>query len=106
MIEIYECCDIEGFDSYAGQVESWSSGLWWSDFEESGIKRCYFAFDGDNVVGFQTVDGDGFCTAIEVQPSYRGKGVSVALIEESGCFRPDRNENPDFWAAMQERFGC
>jgi GNAT superfamily N-acetyltransferase len=104
-VEVYEMSDISGFDDYAQQVAGWSIGLWFGDFEVSGVDRCYFAFDGDDVVGFQTVDGDGKCTAIEVKADWQGRGVSSALIEESGCYRPDRNENPEFWAAMEEKFG-
>lgn len=104
-IEVYEMSDIDNFEGYAEQVASWSIGLWFDDFEEAGIERCYFAFRGDEVVGFQTVDCDGKCTAIEVKSEWQGRGVSSALIEESGCYRPDRNENPEFWAAMEEKFG-
>lgn len=104
MIEVYEHANIEGFDSYASTIREWSA-LWWGDFEEAGIERCYVAFDGDVPVGFQTVDGDGLCTAIEVHPDYQGKGVALALIEESGCYRPDRNENPRFWEKMEEKYG-
>lgn len=105
MFEVYERRDIEGFDSYASAISQWSIGLWWGDFEEAGIERCYVAFDGDTPIGFQTVDGDGLCTAIEVHPDYQGKGIAAMLIEESGCYRPDQNENPEFWATMEERYG-
>jgi hypothetical protein len=27
------------------------------------------------------------------------------LVQESGCYRPDRNECPEFWAKMTEEFG-
>ena len=104
-IEIYEQNEIEGFEEYALQIDTWSCGLWWGDFEEAGIERCYFAFDGDQVVGFQTVNFDGYCTAIEVHPKYRGQGIAWALIEESGCDHPDRNENPEFWSAIEKKFG-
>ena len=104
-VEVYEKSDIADFDDYASQAEVASCGLWFGDFDIAGIDRCYFAFDGDNVAGFQTVDLDGKCTAIEVFGEYQGKGVATLLIEESGCYRPDRNENQEFWAAMEEKFG-
>jgi ribosomal protein S18 acetylase RimI-like enzyme len=104
MIEIYEKSDIEGFEAYLQQLSVWSI-LWFDDFEMAGIAKCYFAFDGDTPVGFQTVDRDGFCTAIEVKPDYQGQGIASMLVDESGCYRPDRNENPDFWAAMEEKYG-
>lgn len=80
--------------------------LWWSDFEEAGIDRLFVAFDDeDDVVGFQTVNRDGLCVAIEVVESAQGQGVGRALVEESNCWRPDRNEHPEFWAKMEEEFG-
>lgn len=100
-IEIHE---IEQDSEVATQINSWSA-LWWPDFEEAGIDRCYVAFDGDFSIGFQTVDRDGLCTAIEVHPKYQGQGIATALVEESNCWKPDRNENPEFWAAMEEKFG-
>lgn len=106
-IEIYKQSDIDSdlFEECISEIDSWSCGLWWGDFEEAGIERCYIAFDGDLPVGFQTINNDGLCVAIEVRPQYQGQGIASALVEESGCYRPDRNENPDFWAAMAEKFG-
>ena len=80
--------------------------LWWSDFEDAGIERLWLAEDNHgNVVGFLTSNADGFCVAIEVIESAKGQGVARALIEESNCWRPDRNECPGFWAKMAEEFG-
>jgi GNAT superfamily N-acetyltransferase len=104
-VEVYEHDNINEFEEYAEQINSWSCGLWWGDFEEAGIERCYVAFDGDEPVGFQSVNGDGLCVAIEVKEEYQGKGVASALIEESGAYRPDRDENPEFWEAMSDKFG-
>lgn len=105
-IEIYEQSDIDTdlFDRCISEIDSWSCGLWWGDFEEAGIRRCYIAFDGDRPVGFQTVSGDGLCVAIEVHPEYQGQGIASALVEESNCWRPERNECPGFWAAIKEKF--
>lgn len=105
MFEVYERSDIEGFEEYANQIDRWSIGLWWGDFEEAGIEKCFVAFDGDKPVGFQTVNRDGDCTAIEIKSDYQGKGIAGLLVEESGCYRPDRNENPEFWAAMEGKYG-
>lgn len=101
-IEIYEQKDVEGFDEYATEIDKWSS-LWWSDFEEAEIERCYIAFDSDFPVAFQTVNQDGLCVAIEVKPEYQGKGIAGRLVDESGCYRPERDEFPEFWAAMAKR---
>lgn len=96
---------IDQDSEYAEQINNWSCGLWWGDFEEARIEACYVAFDGDSPIGFQTVNNDGFCTAIEVNPKYQGQGIASMLVEESGCWRPDRNENPEFWSAMKEKYG-
>lgn len=104
-IEIYEKSDIIDFDYYVSQVEFKSYGLWYGDLEEAGIDRVYFAFDDDEVVGFQTINSDGFCVAIETFESHQGRGIARALIEESGCYRPERNENREFWLKMEEIFG-
>jgi GNAT superfamily N-acetyltransferase len=98
-IEIYESNDIEGFEDYAKGM-NWA-GLWWGDFEEAGVSRCYFAFEGDEVVGFQTVNGDGLCVAIEVKSAYQGQGIARSLVEESGCYKPERNECPEFWDNLE-----
>jgi GNAT superfamily N-acetyltransferase len=83
----------------------WSCGLWFDDFEEAGIDRCYIATVDDVVVGFQTVSGDGLCVAIEVHPDYQEQGIASALVEESNCWKPERNECPEFWASMREKYG-
>jgi GNAT superfamily N-acetyltransferase len=90
---------------YTIEIDKWSCGLWWADFDEAGINICYVALQGDRPVGFQTINHDGFCIAIEVDAEFQGKGIASMLVEESGCWRPDRNENPGFWTAMKEKFG-
>lgn len=103
-IEVYEKAEIENFETFVSQIYKWSS-LWWGDFEEACIDRCYIAFDGDDAIGFQTVDRDGLCVAIEVKAEYQGKGIASMLVEESGCWKPDRNECPEFWESMKKKFG-
>lgn len=104
MIEVYEKNDIEAFDTYAQSIDFWAQ-LWWADLEEAGVTFCYLAFDKDKVVAFQTVSENNRCVAIEVHPDYRGQRISNLLIEESECFRPEANENKNFWAAMEVKFG-
>lgn len=80
--------------------------LWWSDFEEAGVDRLFVAFDDeDDVIGFQTINRDGLCVAIEVIESAKGQGVGRLLVEESNCWRPEQNECPEFWAKMAEELG-
>lgn len=98
-LEIYEYNQDEIDETWF----EWSCGLWWSDFEEARIERCYIAWKGDEVVGFQTVNFDGSCVAIESR--YPGQGIGKALVEESGCWKPDRNECPEFWAKIADEFG-
>lgn len=81
---------------------AWSS-LWWSDLEEAGIESVFFALDGDRVIGFQTLNIDGKCVAIEVDAEYQGRGVATALVEFSGGYRPESNENPEFWEAIKSK---
>ena len=100
-IEIYEYNQDEIDEAWF----NWSCGLWWSDFEEANIERCYIAWDGDIPVGFQTINGDGLCVAIEVSEEFQGQGIGRLLVEESGCWKPDRNECPEFWTKMAEEFG-
>jgi len=72
--------------------------LWWDDFEEAGIESVYVAYIDEKIVGFQAINTDGLCGAIEVLTEYQGMGVARNLIEESGCFQPAENYNPEFWA--------
>ncbi len=88
---------------YAYDSEDMSAfSLWWDDLDEAGVNSAYVAYLDGELVGFQTVNADGRCVAIEVLDEYQGKGVARALIEESGCYRPERNENPDFWGAIAD----
>jgi GNAT superfamily N-acetyltransferase len=101
--EVYEVSDIENPESYFQQVEPWSD-LWWADFEEAGVVKCYLAFDDtDKVVGFQTTNADNLCVAIEVHPDFRGKGIAAAIIDESNCYRAEDNRSPIFWSEMESR---
>jgi GNAT superfamily N-acetyltransferase len=80
--------------------------LWWSEFEESGTEQVWLAEDSrGDVVGFLTANADGLCLAIEVIESAQGQGVARMLVEESGCWKPERDENPEFWAKMADEFG-
>lgn len=84
------------------EISQWSNGLWWEDLEEAGVDRVALAWDGDDIIGYQTISIDGLCVAIEVKESHMGQGISRNLIEESGCNRPERNENPEFWEAVSQ----
>jgi len=102
MFEIYE------YELSEVPSESLDSkfSLWWSEFEEAGIERVWLAEDSQgDVVGFLTANADGLCVAVEVIPSAQGQGVARSLVEESNCWRPDRDENPEFWAKMADEFG-
>jgi GNAT superfamily N-acetyltransferase len=92
----YESTDIQ--QHHQDQLSKF--GLWWADLEEAGIETVYLAWDGDTITGFQTVSLDGLCVAIEVDPEFQGQGIARALINESGCTKPERNENPEFWEAI------
>ena len=102
-IEIYEIADIEDWESYLSDIKPWSE-LWWDDFDEAGIKHCYIAFDGDDAVGFQTVNDDNATVAIEVAPTHRGQGIATALINESGSYKPEFNGEPAFWEHIAHSF--
>lgn len=99
-IKIYEYSREEIDDS----LFDWSDGHWWPDFEEAGIDRCYIAWSDNQAVGYQTINRDGLCVAIEVHPDFHRQGVASALVEDSGCWQPEDNESPDFWAAMEAKF--
>ena len=102
--------DMEEVETVAKEINAWSMGLWYGstedDMYEAGVNRLFVAYDDDeNIVGYQTVSGDGLCVAIETHPQWRGKGVAAAIIDESGCYRPEQNQNPGFWAKMEEVYG-
>ena len=100
-IEVFSYEIEEINDNHDTQLSSWSD-LWYSDLEEARVSSVVIAWDGDDVVGFQSINGDGLCVAIEVKDTHQGQGISRLMIEESGCTRPERNENPDFWAAAAD----
>lgn len=104
MINVYELSEIESPDKYIQQL-SWSN-LWYEDLNEARVSKVFFAFedDGDEVVAFQTVSSDDLCVAIETKDGFTGKGAARSLIEESNCWKPERNECPDFWAHIAEDF--
>lgn len=87
--------------SHDNQLSAWSD-LWYSDLEEAGVSSVVIAWDGDDAIGYQTISGDGLCVAIEVRNTHQGQGISRLLIDESGCTRPERNENPEFWAVVAD----
>jgi GNAT superfamily N-acetyltransferase len=87
-------------EKYEVQMESFS--LWWGEFDEAGIESCWVALDSDRVVGFQSINADGHCVAIEVLPELQGQGIATALVQYTGCDRPERNECPEFWAKFEE----
>jgi hypothetical protein len=99
MIEVYSYEPSEVSENMNSQLESWSQ-LWYEDLEEAGVYSLIVAWDGDDVIGFQTINDCNECVAIEVKDSHLGQGISRLLIEESGCSKPERNENPEFWEAV------
>ena len=102
MISVYEAEQYQVNDTAMHR----SFDLWWSDFEEAGIERLWLAEDAEgDVVGFLTANADGLCVAIEVVESAQGQGIARALVEESNCWKPDRDEAPGFWAKMADEFG-
>lgn len=109
MLEIYTLsANSENFDKYSEQINEWSNGLWFPDFEEAGIADCYLVFDesedADFCIGYQTVNVDGLCVAIEVNENHQGRGIARMLIEESGSYQPEDDQNPEFWAWAEENF--
>lgn len=109
MAEVYEFSKGEMNERprmMARLAEASKGGLWYSDLDEAGVETIFVAFDGDEIktaaiLGWQTVSRAHKCVAIE---SY-AKGVGSELVEVSGCWQPEHNENPGFWAKMAERFG-
>ena len=80
--------------------------LWWSDFDEAGIESLWLAENEDGeIVGFLAANIDGLCVAIEVVETAQGQGVARALVEASGCWKPEENRCPEFWEKMAEEFG-
>lgn len=59
----------------------WSSN-WWADF-----KNCYIAADveSDRIIGYQAIDRNGLCVAIDIHPEFQGKGIENQLIKASAC---------------------
>ena len=96
---------IEEFDEYFDHSMFDGFALWYEDLEEAGVESLYVAYDGDKIVGFQTVNADNRCIALEALEA--GKSIGFALVEASGCYKPEKNENQEFWARMAkmaERF--
>ena len=83
-------------DDYSAELNRF--GLWWPDFEEVGLRTVWAAFDGEDLIGFATVDGDGRCFAIEVVGACQRRGVGTALVEAAGCYCPVADECPGFWS--------
>jgi GNAT superfamily N-acetyltransferase len=82
--------------------------LWWDDWDETNIARCWLAVDESRedmpIVGFLTRDRDFLCVAIEVKSEYQGQGIGLALCEESATYQPACNENPGFWQRVEQEF--
>lgn len=96
-----EIVQISQNTEYAAQINEWSCGLWYPDFEEAGVEKCFVVLeDNGQPIAYQTVSPDYLCVAIEVAPDYQEKGIAWALIEESNCWKPERNECPEFWEAI------
>lgn len=100
-----EIIEIDQNNEMCQQIDNWSDGHWYGNFEEAGVSACYVAIENKIPIAFQTVNIDGLCIAIEVHPKYQRKGIARQLVEESNCWRPERNEHPSFWSKMQEEFG-
>ena len=92
---------IEEFDEYFDHDMFDGFALWYEDLEEAGVESLYVAYDGGKIIGFQTVNADNRCVAIE--SIEQGKGIGFALVAASGCYKPEKNECPEFWAKMAER---
>ena len=93
---------VEEFDTYFDHDMFDGFALWYEELEEAGVQSLFVAYDGDKIVGFQTINADNRCIAIEALET--GRGIGTALVEVSGCYKPERNECPEFWAKMAERF--
>ncbi len=89
----------------AQELDMSEFSLWWGDFEGAGIDCCYIAIEDGSPIGFQSVNGDGRCVAIEVIDEFKGKGVSTKLIDKSGSWKPEQNEFPEFWDKMKDIYG-
>lgn len=78
--------------------------LWYPDLEEAGIKNVWIAEINGKMVGFLTGNIDNRCVAVEVLPEYQGLGIATQLVEASGCYRPESDDNPDFWKKIAKSF--
>jgi hypothetical protein len=88
------------FNTYFDHEMFEAFSLWYEDLEEAGVENLYVAYDGDKIIGFQTVNADNRCVAIESIEQV--KGIGSALVEASGCYKPEKNECPEFWEKMAE----
>jgi GNAT superfamily N-acetyltransferase len=104
-IEIYRYSNEDIDDEMKEDIESWSNCLWYNDLDQAGVELTILAWDDNDIIGYQTVNSCHDTVAIEVHPDYQGKGIARLMIEESLSYRPDRNENPDFWAWAESEFG-
>lgn len=98
---------VDNVVTYSPEINNWSIGLWWDDFEEAGVEKCFLAIESytGSVVAFQTINIDNQTIAIEVAPDYRKRGIAFQLISESGSITPETNENPEFWEKVARAFG-
>lgn len=91
------------FDTYFDHEMFEAFSLWYEDLAEAEVESLFVAYDGDKIIGFQAVNADNRCIAIEVIE--QGRGIGTALVEASGCYKPERNEAPEFWEKMNEIYG-
>lgn len=98
--------EYEEIQEWLGELSQFA--LWWDDWKEAEIDRCWLAVDESQenmpIVGFLTRDHDFLCVAIEVKCKYQGQGIGLALCEESATYRPRSNENPGFWERVEQEF--
>ena len=94
--------DVDVFDIDASDLNDFD--LWYDDLEEAGVSSIVIASDGEKIVGFQTINNDGRTIAIETLELYRGQGIGFLMILESGSYKPERNENRDFWEHVAELY--
>lgn len=97
---IYEAT---GIDGQLLELLDSKFALWCSELEDAGVESVWIAEVAGEIVGFLTVSIDGLCVAIE--SLLERQGIGTALVEESGTWRPEQDECPEFWEKMEEKFG-